>query len=356
VKVLIEKGFAYEMDGDVYFSVEAFDHYGQLSGRNIEDMKAGARVDVDDRKRHPMDFALWKAAKPGEPSWESPWGLGRPGWHIECSAMSLKYLGTSFDFHGGGSDLIFPHHENEIAQSEAFSGVSPFVRYWLHNGFVTVNEEKMSKSLGNFFLVKDILERYSPEVLRLFILSTHYRSPLDFSDQRLDEAQKNLQRLSIAAETSKRALEHPKVDERETAEAGELIAAADEARKEFEDAMDDDFNTALAITALFSMAKVLNSYGNAVLRDEIGCNQSALMRAHETYAELSGILGLILKADVKEPVDDQLIDDLMGVILDLRKDARDKKDWAVSDEIRNRLKPLGIVIEDSAQGARWKRS
>ena len=201
VETLVVKGYAYVVDGDVYYSIEKFAGYGKLSGRNIEDMQAGARVDVDERKNHPMDFALWKSAKPGEPSWDSPWGKGRPGWHIECSAMSLKYLGNNFDFHGGGSDLIFPHHENEIAQSEAFvEEEQPFVRYWLHNGFITVNEEKMSKSLGNFFLVKDILEHYSPDVLRFFVLSTHYRSPLDFSDERLSEAQRSLERLRTAIE------------------------------------------------------------------------------------------------------------------------------------------------------------
>ncbi|MEG0969902.1 MAG: cysteine--tRNA ligase, partial [Acidaminococcaceae bacterium] len=188
VQTLIERGYGYEIDGDVYYRVEKFEHYGELSGRNLEDMMAGARIDVDARKENPMDFALWKAAKPGEPSWPSPWGAGRPGWHIECSTMSMKYLGASFDFHGGGSDLIFPHHENEIAQSEGCTGCHPFVKYWLHNGFITVNEEKMSKSLGNFFMVVDILKHFEPETLRFFILSTHYRSPLDFSDERLTEA------------------------------------------------------------------------------------------------------------------------------------------------------------------------
>ena len=195
ISTLIDNGYAYAVDGDVYYRVEKFEHYGKLSGRTLDDMEAGARVDVDDRKENPMDFALWKSAKPGEPFWESPWGQGRPGWHIECSAMSQKYLGEEFDFHGGGSDLIFPHHENEIAQSEGCSEHHPAVRYWVHNGFITINQEKMSKSLNNFFLVKDILEQYSADALRFFLLSTHYRSPLDFSDERLDEATKAIERF-----------------------------------------------------------------------------------------------------------------------------------------------------------------
>ena len=198
VQNLIDKGYAYVIDHNVYYSVEKFADYGELSGRSLDDMMAGARIEVDDRKHNPMDFALWKGAKPGEPSWDSPWGKGRPGWHIECSAMSNKYLGDTFDFHGGGSDLIFPHHENEIAQSEAFTGKKPMVKYWLHNGFITINSEKMSKSLNNFFLVKDVLEHYSPDALRFFLISNHYRSPLDFSDERLEEMTRSLERLGTA--------------------------------------------------------------------------------------------------------------------------------------------------------------
>ena len=210
IKVLVEKGYAYELDGDVYYSVEKFKGYGKLSGRKLEDMMAGARIEVNERKHNPMDFALWKAAKPGEPFWESPWGKGRPGWHIECSTMSLKYLGKTFDFHGGGSDLIFPHHENEIAQSQAYCGdENSFARYWLHNGFITINQEKMSKSLGNFFTVKEILDKYPAEVLRFFIVSTHYRSPLDFSDARLDEAASSLARLKNALDNLKELAKLP---------------------------------------------------------------------------------------------------------------------------------------------------
>ena len=256
VQTLIDKGYAYELDGDVYYSVEKFDRYGELSGRKLEDMMAGARVDVNDKKHNPFDFALWKAAKPGEPYWESPWGNGRPGWHIECSAMSMKYLGESFDFHGGGSDLIFPHHENEIAQSEGCTGVHPFVRYWLHNGFITVNEEKMSKSLGNFFTVADILEHFEPETLRFFILSTHYRSPLDFSDERLKEAQRSLARLKTAQDNLKELAQLISGGPTETSKA--LYAKLEELRGGFMEAMSDDFNTALAISFMFELAKEIN--------------------------------------------------------------------------------------------------
>ena len=253
VQCLIDNGYGYVVDGDVFYSVEKFKYYGQLSGRNIEDMMAGAREDVDDRKHNPMDFALWKSAKPGEPAWESPWGSGRPGWHIECSTMSMKYLGETFDFHGGGSDLIFPHHENEIAQSEGCTGIHPFVHYWLHNGFITVNEEKMSKSLGNFFMVIDILEHYDPETLRFFIVSTHYRSPLDFSDARLTEAQKSLARLRQAQETLGELSEM--LSAGPTAESLALREKVKELREAFMEAMRDDFNTALAISHMFALAK-----------------------------------------------------------------------------------------------------
>ncbi len=350
---LIAKGYAYQLDGDVYYSVERFTDYGKLSGRSLEDMKAGARVDVNERKRHPMDFALWKSAKPGEPAWDSPWGPGRPGWHIECSAMSLKYFGSSFDFHGGGSDLIFPHHENEIAQSEACTGEAPFVRYWLHNGFITVNEEKMSKSLGNFFLVKDILEHFTPEVLRFFIISTHYRSPLDFSDERLAEAARGLERLTTAMENLNHleTLAHSGTSEH----SAELHNAALKAKTEFFSAMDDDFNTALALSAMFGLAKDINTYHSAVIAGRTACDSTAVAAAQKVYIELAEILGIVIcPAGKANESNSQLVAQLMDIIIAVRQEARRKKDWATADQIRQQLGQAGILLEDSPQGVRWK--
>lgn len=292
IDTLISKGFAYVIDGDVYYSVNKFKHYGKLSGRNLEDMKAGARVDVDERKEHPMDFALWKSAKPGEPSWTSPWGEGRPGWHIECSAMSLKYLGETFDFHGGGSDLIFPHHENEIAQSEACTGCDSFVRYWLHNGFITVNEEKMSKSLDNFFLVKDILEKYNAEILRYFIIETHYRSPLDFSDERLDEAGRSLERLKTALLNCQELSKYESGERTEI--SSNLKDFALKAEIEFDKAMDDDFNTALALASMFALAKEINVYYAAVNSGKIGHDLEAYEAAKNAYYSMAEVLGILV--------------------------------------------------------------
>jgi len=318
ISTLIEKGYAYELDGDVYYSVDKFEHYGELSGRTLDDMEAGARIEVDGRKKNPMDFALWKAAKPGEPYWESPWGNGRPGWHIECSAMSQKYLGTEFDFHGGGSDLIFPHHENEIAQSEGCSGQHPSVRYWLHNGFITINSEKMSKSLNNFFLVKDILEQYSPDALRYFLLSTHYRSPLDFSERLLEKAK--------------------------------------EYEEEFEAAMSDDFNTALATSSMFGLAKEINIYYQAVTgREGVVC-QEAIAEVKRIFKFMTEVIGILEKAwEGNTGANADEYEDLMQVILSVRQACRDQKQWALADCIRDRLAEIGITIEDSPQGARWKK-
>jgi len=355
VEKLVKKGYAYIIDGDVYYSVEKFAGYGKLSGRNIEDMQAGARVDVDERKNHPMDFAVWKSAKPGEPAWESPWGKGRPGWHIECSAMSLKYLGNNFDFHGGGSDLVFPHHENEIAQSEAFvEEEQPFVRYWLHNGFITVNEEKMSKSLGNFFLVKDILEHYSPDVTRFFVLSTHYRSPLDFSDERLSEAKRSLARLGTAVENVNHL---GKMQDSATGDgADDLVRVIKQTEQDFYEAMDDDFNTALAISVMFGLAKEINKYYNAVVAGKEKYNSTVYTNLRDVYFMMANVLGILVQ-EQRGKVDTslELTGQLMDIIIEIRQHARQNKDWATSDKIRDSLGTVGIVLEDSPQGVRWKK-
>jgi cysteinyl-tRNA synthetase len=303
IEGLLEKGYAYQVAGDVYYSVERFAEYGKLSGRSLEDLQAGARVEVDERKHNPMDFALWKAAKEGEPAWASPWGPGRPGWHIECSAMSLKYLGFGFDIHGGGSDLIFPHHENEIAQSEAFAEQGPFCRYWLHNGFITVNQEKMSKSLGNFFLVRDIIDKFPPQVVRFYLLSTHYRSPLDFDDGKLEMSRRSLERLKTSLDLLDELLgtaggetvRFPTGTGSDQSQWMRLIEQIERSRQEFIEAMDDDFNTARATASLFELSHEINSLINEVVRsgrqpDE---NESkALALGRQALTETLGVLGL----------------------------------------------------------------
>ncbi|WP_196592709.1 cysteine--tRNA ligase [Pectinatus sottacetonis] len=352
VKGLIDKGFAYTIDGDVYFSVEKFPGYGKLSGRKLDDMQAGARIEVDKRKHHPMDFALWKSAKPDEPSWDSPWGKGRPGWHIECSTMSLKYLGKKFDFHGGGSDLIFPHHENEIAQSQAYCcDDHSFAQYWLHNGFITINQEKMSKSLNNFFTVKDILKKYPAEVLRYFLVATHYRSPLDFSDERLNEAQTSLARLNNARETLD---ELSKTAQENNNTAASLFSYACEAKKNFYDAMNDDFNTALALANMFDLTKKINIYYQAVVTGEITPDKANITKIITIFNEMTDILGILQNSPSRQQENSQLINKLMDIIISVRQDARENKNWNISDKIRDELKNIGITIEDSPTGARWK--
>ena len=354
VQTLIDRGYAYEVEGDVYYSVEKFEHYGELSGRNLEDMMAGARVDVDDRKRNPMDFALWKAAKPGEPAWSCPWGEGRPGWHIECSTMSMKYLGESFDFHGGGSDLIFPHHENEIAQSEGCTGCHPFVHYWLHNGFITVNEEKMSKSLGNFFMVIDILEHFDPETLRFFIVSTHYRSPLDFSDARLQEAQKSLGRLRNSQETL-RALS-TMMSAGPTEASLDLRAKVAEMRNDFLEAMRDDFNTALAISYMFALGKEINIYHKEVIEAGAKPDGKLVAMMNALFSEMCSIIG-VLENTVAAPVEagDNKEAELIEMVIAMRQEARAAKNYAQADALRNQLTAMGIILEDTPQGVKWKK-
>lgn len=353
ISTLIDNGYAYAVDGDVYYRVEKFEHYGKLSGRTLDDMEAGARVDVDDRKENPMDFALWKAAKPGEPFWESPWGQGRPGWHIECSAMSQKYLGEEFDFHGGGSDLIFPHHENEIAQSEGCSEHHPAVRYWVHNGFITINQEKMSKSLNNFFLVKDILEQYSADALRFFLLSTHYRSPLDFSDERLDEATKAIERFQTVI-NNLLYLESRPAGSCET-EASELLTGARNYLEEFEAAMSDDFNTALATAPIYGLAKEINIYYQSVQSCDGTVCHSTIGEVKEIFKLMLDILGLLEDGWKGQESSTEEYNQLMEVILNIRQCCREQKQWGIADSIRDELANIGIVIEDSPQGARWKK-
>lgn len=355
VQTLIDNGYGYVVDGDVYYSVEKFKYYGQLSGRNLDDMLAGARIDVDDRKKNPMDFALWKSAKPGEPSWTSPWGQGRPGWHIECSTMSMKYLGETFDFHGGGSDLIFPHHENEIAQSEGCTNCHPFVHYWLHNGFITVDNEKMSKSLGNFFMVIDILEHFDPETLRFFIVSTHYRSPLDFSDARLKEAQKSLGRLRQAQETLGELSQMMSSGATESSLA--LRKKAVELRDAFMDAMRDDFNTALAISHMFALAKEINIYHKEVV-DANGKPDGKLVAIlNDVFAEMCSIIGVLETKAAAAPAEagDNKEEALVQMLIQMRQDARASKNYALADQLRNQLTEIGIVLQDTPQGVKWSK-
>ena len=353
-KQLIEKGMAYESAGDVYYSVEKFPTYLKLSKRNMEEMQAGARIAPGEQKRNPMDFALWKAAKPGEPRWESPWGPGRPGWHIECSAMSSALLGETFDIHGGGRDLIFPHHENEIAQSEGVSG-KPFVKYWLHNGFVNINQEKMSKSLGNFFTIRDILKSYNPEVVRFFILTAHYRSPVDFSDQNLKEAQAGLSRFYEALQLAAEAVEGVPESDVAAQEGAELEA-------QFRAAMDDDFNTAQAIGHLFEGVRTINRLV-AEKKFRKKADKVASVRAlREKIAELGDVLGLFV-SDPAGWLKQQNLKGLQALGLteaDLdaaiqeRLEARGNKDFSRADQIRDELVQKGIELLDSPAGTTWK--
>ncbi len=346
VKTLIDKGHAYSAgNGDVYYSVESFREYGKLSGKQRESLRAGARVEIDEDKHDPLDFVLWKAAKPGEPSWDSPWGKGRPGWHIECSAMSTRLLGTHFDIHGGGLDLQFPHHENEIAQSEAcFDG--PFANYWLHNGFVRVQEEKMSKSLGNFFTIREVLKHYQPEEVRFFILNSHYRSPLNYANEQLDMARTSLTRLYTA-------LRNLPIDAAQ--DTGSDYIEREKKwfyKAKFIQAMDDDFNTAIAIAVLFDIAHEINR-----IRDS---NPAAALQLAALLRELGGILGM-LQADPDaylksaSPAADGLSAEKIEQLLAERLQARKARNWAESDRIRDLLKAQGVILEDGAKGTTWRR-
>ena len=339
VKTLVDKGHAYPTpNGDVYFSVRSWPGYGKLSGQNIDDLENGARVDPTEEKQDPLDFALWKGQKPGEPAWPSPWGMGRPGWHIECSAMSMSILGQSFDIHGGGQDLIFPHHENEIAQSEAATG-KPFAHYWMHNGFINVDNQKMSKSLGNFFTVRDIAKEYDLDVVRLFMLSVQYRNPINFSRDLIQQAAVALQRLRTALDRLKEApvAEEPAEDEQA------FLDSLEGYRARFNEAMDDDLNTADALGVLFDLARAANTFVS------VPRTKSAVEAVTKTYTELMDVLGLMPRKTGEEFPAEVL------ALLDERQEARKAKNYARADEIRDQLKALGYAIEDSRQGAKLKK-
>ena len=344
IKTLIEQGHAYAADnGDVYFAVRSDPNYGQVSGRNIDDLMVGARIEENEDKNDPLDFALWKAAKPGEPSWNSPWGAGRPGWHIECSAMSNRYLGKTIDIHCGGSDLTFPHHENEIAQSEAANGCK-FVNYWMHNGFINVDNRKMSKSLGNFFTVREAAEVYGYDCIRMFILMSHYRSPLNYSGEILMQAKAALERLSTAKDNLDFFCQNGADGEMTAAEA-ETLASLGVYRQKFCDAMDDDFNTADAISAIFELVREINS----AVSPNAHPTKALAEGCRALYLELSDVLGIPFseKKDALTPEQEALFN--------ARKDARKAKNWVESDRIRDELKAQGILVEDTPQGMKWKR-
>jgi cysteinyl-tRNA synthetase len=342
VQGLIDRDYAYVIDGDVYFRVRAFAGYGKLSHRDLDDLLSGARIEVDERKEDPLDFALWKAAKPGEPSWESPWGPGRPGWHIECSAMSSTYLGGQVDIHGGGADLIFPHHENEIAQSEAFLGVEPFARYWVHNGLVRSGTEKMSKSLGNFVRLKEIVDRGLGPAFRLMVLQSHYRAPLTYTDEGLLAAERGLSRLRAAADPAATPLAMAEDGSDGTTD---LPALAEDVRRRFHQVMDDDFNAPEALAALFDLARAINRARGA------GESAEAIEPARVTLVDLTGVLGLDLDADAPAPAADAA--PFIDLLLRVREELRQRREWALSDLIRDELGKLEVVVEDTPAGATW---
>jgi len=336
VETLVNKSYAYEVDGDVFFRVDKDDNYGTLSGRKVEDMQAGFRLEVDVRKEHPADFALWKSAKEGEPAWESPWGMGRPGWHIECSAMALRHLGTQIDIHGGGNDLIFPHHENEIAQTESITG-EQFARYWTHNGMLQIGGEAMSKSVGNMVAVEEFLQEHEGDVLRLMFLNASYRAPLTFTDEVIEQAKRGLKRLCGGL--------RPSVSDGGQSEEGfaYLKAKVEDVRVDFETSMNDDFNTPGALSSLFELVRSINQARDA------GASDTELSLAQETLKEFAGVLGLGLSEAKSEDVAP-----LVDLLISIRRDLRDAEQWALADRIRDGLSDLGILIEDSKSGTTWR--
>lgn len=343
VSSLIEKGYAYEANGDVYFSTKKFNEYGKLSHQPLEDLEAGARINIGEVKKESMDFALWKSAKPGEPYWESPWGHGRPGWHIECSAMVRRYLGETIDIHCGGQDLIFPHHENEIAQSECCNGV-PFARYWMHNGFITVDKVKMSKSLGNFFTVRDVAEQYGYEPIRYLMISCQYRSPINYSFDAIAQCKASLERLYTCRDNMDFALKNAKAEAGE--KDAEIIALIDGKKDKFIEAMEDDLNTGEALGAVFELVRDINTNVND------GVQSKALVEyAIKVFDELMDVLGLLYNRNSASNLDDEI-----EALIAARNEARKNKNWAEADRIRDELKAQGIVLEDTPQGVKWHRA
>lgn len=344
IKTLEEKGIAYNVDGDVFYDVSKFEGYGKLSGKNLEQLESGARVEINETKKNPLDFALWKKAKPGEPSWESPWGKGRPGWHIECSAMSCKHLGESFDIHAGGNDLIFPHHENEIAQSEGATG-KPFVKYWLHFGFLNINEEKMSKSLGNFLTARDILKNYSAEAIRLFFAQAYYRGPLNFSDELLQAAQKGVEKFVNLAQ---------KINDELNKDNSEGVYPEIDIKKyldEFETVMDDDFNSAQGVAVIFDFAKEVNriiASDQKIKKDFFVDVKNFLTK---TAVDVLGIMNFDLTVKGGGELEDALIE----FLIELRNNAKKEKNFSLADKIRDRMKEIGVVLQDSKEGTAFKR-
>lgn len=343
---IMENGHAYVTEGNVYFDVKSFPEYGKLSGQSIEELQAGARIEVDVRKRHPLDFVLWKAQKAGEPWWDSPWGPGRPGWHIECSAMAMKYLGETVDIHGGGSDLIFPHHENEIAQAEAATG-KQFVRYWVHNGYLLINKEKMSKSLGNILTVREIIKKYQPLAVRLFILGAHYRSPLDFSDESLTQATRSLQRLRNCYSDLMFHLERSQEKDVPDTWLNDIV---DEGYGRFCEALDDDCNTAAALGVVFEVVRELNNY----LKENVTPDKKALINARKFFATVEDIMGIIGTETILAKTEEIPSSEIERLIKE-RDEARKMRDFARADSIRNELADRGIILEDTPFGTRWKR-